>query len=190
MHAWYAVLISRIVALLAHLAGLVVAVILLLRSKSRAAVLAVVGFGLLALVGVAQIVLMLPPVSRAFVRAAWLIWVLNCCCSVFDVAAVVCLIVAIWQAVSGGGGTEEATQEPVYRTESWEEADERIEEAVAVAEEAPEETMYASTAELDEAEEATYTELPPESPYVTRVLDETMEEGAAELSGEDVEEQE
>jgi hypothetical protein len=188
MHAFYAVLISRIAVLLAHLVGLVVAVILLARSKHRAALLATVGFGLLALIGVAQIVLALPPVSGELVRTAWLIWALNCCCSVLDVVAAACLIVAIWQAVSGSGAAGETSQEPVYTEESWEEAGDTVEDAVGAAGEALEETMVASTAELDEVEEATYTELSPESPYATRVLDETMEEKAT-LSEEDIEEQ-
>ena len=163
----YAGLIPHVAALLAYLAGLAAAIILLVRAKGRAAILAAVGFALLALVSVGQIVLALPSVNVQFIRVGqWLAWVLNCCCSMFDVAAIACLIVAIWQAVSGAG-TEE------------------VEEVIVdVSEEAPE-AAYA-TAKLEDAleedvEEALEGEILEdnlsESPYATKVLRETPEDG-------------
>jgi hypothetical protein len=148
MRAWYTLRFSDVAALLAHLAGLVASVVLLLRSKSRAAILAVVGFGLLALITMTQIVLGLPPVSRAVFRAAWVIWVLDCCCSVFEVAAVVCLIVGIWQAVSGSGDAGKATQECGQTAQAWQKP-----------EAAPQRVVKAAGQGPGEAEDATYTEL-------------------------------
>jgi hypothetical protein len=100
----YAGLVPYAAALLAHLAGLVVAIILLVRAKRTPAILAVVGFALLVLINLAQLILRLPPVVRslAFGNPAWT-WFLNCCCSVFDAGAIACLIVAIWQALSAAG---------------------------------------------------------------------------------------
>jgi hypothetical protein len=195
--AWYALLIPHVAALLAHLAGLVIAVVLLVRARSRAAVLAVVGFTLLVLIAIAQIVLGLPAVSWELVQAEWLIWVLNCCCSIIDVIAIACLISAIWQAVSAGIGGVKPAQEPAPTVEDWEESEEAPQEAVEVFEEAPEEGRY-TTVELEEVEEATFTEVPAETPYATRVLeeeeapeemaDDTASASLAEISGEIVEE--
>lgn len=162
----YAALVPYVAALLAYLAGLVVAIILLIRVKGTASILAVVSFALLALISVGQIVLALPPVSRQFFRVGpWSVWFLNCCCGIFDVAAIVCLVVAIWQAVSSTG-TGETAKETAYATETLEEP----------AEESP----YA-TKVLDE------TESPEKSPYATQVLDETEAEEIVEASWEAVE---
>jgi hypothetical protein len=189
----YAVLVPHVAALLAYLAGLAVAIILLVRAKGRAAILAAVGFALLVLISVGQIVLALPSVNVQFFRVGqWLAWVLNCCCSMFDVAAIACLIVAIWQAVSGVG-TEEVEEEPSDTAEPPAEEEEVI---VDVFEEAPE-AAYA-TAKLEDApeegaEQALEGEIledtPSESPYATKVLRETPEE-AADTLGEAVEESE
>lgn len=99
----YATLITPVVAMLVHLAGLVVAIVLLIRAKGTAAILAVVGFALLTLISLGQIVLSLPATVRWLALSAprWTGWPLNCCCSILDLAAVVCLIVALWQAISG-----------------------------------------------------------------------------------------
>ena len=98
----YTVLVPYVAALLGHLAGLVVAIILLARAKDTAAILAVVGFALLTLVSIGQITLALPAVDRQIFHVGlWLRWPLNCCCGFFDLAAIVCLIIALWQALSG-----------------------------------------------------------------------------------------
>jgi hypothetical protein len=93
-HFLYAGIVPHVVAVLAYLAGLIVAIILLVRTKARAATLALVGFALLMLITLGQIVL-------------------SCCCSVLDLAAIVCLIVAIWQAVTGAG-KQDAVEDVVY----------------------------------------------------------------------------
>jgi hypothetical protein len=112
-HFLYAGIVPHVVAVLAYLAGLIVAIILLVRTKARAATLALVGFALLMLITLGQIVLSLPQLTREFVRVQWLVWVLSCCCSVLDLAAIVCLIVAIWQAVTGAG-KQDAVEDVVY----------------------------------------------------------------------------
>ena len=81
----YAGIVPYVAALLAYLAGLVVAVILLIRTKHTAAILATVSFALLALIGIGQVVLMLPSVSGSFSNIVWLAWFLNCCCGLFDI---------------------------------------------------------------------------------------------------------
>jgi hypothetical protein len=175
----YAVLVPHVAALLAYLAGLAVAIILLVRAKGRAAILAAVGFALLVLISVGQIVLALPSVNVQFFRVGqWLAWVLNCCCSIFDVAAIACLIVAIWQAVSGVG-TEEVEEVIVDVFEEGPEAA----YATAKLEDAPEEGVE-ETLEGEILEDTSS-----ESPYATKVLKETPEE-AADTLGEAVEESE
>jgi hypothetical protein len=119
----YAGMVPHVVAVLAYLAGLVVAIILLVRTKARAATLALVGFALLMLITLGQIVLSLPQLAAEFVRVQWLVWVLSCCCSVLDLAAIGCLIVAIWQAVTGTGKTDAAEDITLSGeiVEDWEE---------------------------------------------------------------------
>jgi type III secretory pathway component EscS len=91
--------------LLAHLAGVVVAVILLIRQQKRSlpALLALVGFTLHLALDVANFArgpLIRFLSHRTGAGARSLMAGVGCCCSVFDVAAIVCLIIAIWQAVS------------------------------------------------------------------------------------------
>jgi len=140
MELEYALIVPYAAALLAHLAGLVVAIILLVRVKGTPAILALVGFALLALFDVAQIILGLPFVTASITSgtAAWM-WFLNCCCSIFDVAAVVCLIVAIWQAVSATGG-EMAEEVAEISEEVVEEIEEPSEEVAEIPEEPAEES--------------------------------------------------
>ena len=110
MYPYYARFVPYAVALLVHLAGLVVAIILLIRVKGTAAILSAVGFALLTLISIGQVVLSLPAMERQFFRAGlWLVWLSNCCCGLFDLIAVVCLIVALWQAISVTAA-EEATE--------------------------------------------------------------------------------
>jgi len=106
----YPTIISVLPILLVHLAGVVVAVILLVRHRSTPAILALIGFGVLFIVSLAD--LGRGPLIGLLAQQAGMqrFWIANasvgCCCSVFDVAAFVCLIVAIWQAVSATGGGE------------------------------------------------------------------------------------
>ncbi len=93
---------------LAHLAGVVVAIVLLVRQRRKTvpAVLALAGFGLL-------LVLDLANFARGPVIRQLLHWMVvgdrataigvRCCCGIFDVAGIVCLIIALWQATSGAG---------------------------------------------------------------------------------------
>jgi len=147
----------------------------LVRSKGKTTILAAVGFGLLVLISLGQIVLALPPLTRQFFLVGqWLAWVLNCCCSILDMAAIVCLIVAIWQAVSGTDAGDVA-QEVAYTVEPLEE-----EMVVEAFEEAPEETPYATMVLEETLEGEILEDTPVESPYTTQVLPETQEEAAEE----------
>lgn len=100
---------------LAHLAGLVVAIILLVRHKGTAAILATIAFALLFIQDIGTIARMAFLDDLVFRQMApralrWATGGLNCCCGVLDLAGIICLIVAIWQAVVGTrqGGTPSA----------------------------------------------------------------------------------
>ena len=86
---------------LAYLAGLLVSIILLVRSKARAAILSAVAFGLMLLMH-----LFASPIANLVFDvldsdlAHTSLWGFDCCCSALQLAAIVCLIIAIWQAVS------------------------------------------------------------------------------------------
>ena len=168
----YAILIPHVVAMLAHLVGLVIAIFLLVRTKSKAAILAAVGFGLFALINLGQIMQPLLPFGRA---GQWLPWVLSCCCSMFDLAAIGCLIVAFWQAVSGASAGDKTTPEPSDDVETWEE-----EIVTDASEYAPDDAIFA-TEKLDIAEETlpateaveeeTVTDAPDDAMFATEKLD-------------------
>jgi hypothetical protein len=184
MSSAYLMLIPQLALLLVHLAGLVVAILLLVRAKSTAAILAAVAFGLLTLLSLGQIIQMLPPVSAQIYSAGpWLPVSLSCCCSLFDAAAIVCLIVAIWQAVSGTGAKE--TEESF--DETWEEEADQATDVPAespdtyateklkvlegeVIEEAPRVTRVLSEEQTLEGE------IMEDTPYATKALRETEEE--------------
>ncbi len=101
--------------LFVHLVGVVVAIVLIVRRERRrgSAILALVGFTLLTLVDLASfargslIGLLAPRVATGIQLASTSV---GCCFSVFEVAAVLCLIAAIWRAVShartSGAGSE------------------------------------------------------------------------------------
>jgi len=95
---------------LVHLAGLIVAIILLRKAKGTPAILAAVAFGLLFLQDVGRIIrrphrLGLDSIIYRLTSASGGIWeVGNCCCGILEIAALVCLVIAIWQAVAGPGG--------------------------------------------------------------------------------------
>lgn len=100
-------LLPALPVLLIHLAGMVVAIILLVRQQGKraAGLLALTGFALLVifdLVSFAQggLIRFLSRRTAVGVRLAHIS--VTCCCNVLDIAAIVCLIVAIWQATSSG----------------------------------------------------------------------------------------
>lgn len=105
---------AQIVLALTYLAGLIVAILLLVRVKGTPAILATVAFGILFLASLGGLLRMAfleaLIVQLLEVRAIHLPRVaggFECCCGVLQLAAIVCLIVAIWQAVVGTkqGGT-------------------------------------------------------------------------------------
>jgi hypothetical protein len=182
----YAALIPYVAAMLAYLAGLVVAIFLVVRAKGRAAILAAVGFALLTLVSIGQIVLALPSVSREFYRVGlWLVWVLNCCCSIFDIAAIACLIVAIWQAMSGTG-SQDVAQEAVESLEEemvvdvFEEASEEVASATVKLEGTSGKNLYATRVLEETLEGEILEDTEAESAYTTQVLQDMQEETVEE----------
>ena len=99
--------------LLAHVAGLVVAIILVLRPKTQrtAGLLALAGFGLLVILDLAEfaqgpLIRLLSNQTARGIRLAHIS--VGCCCSAVDIAATVCLIVAMWQAMSSNEAHEAA----------------------------------------------------------------------------------
>lgn len=101
-------LLPTLPILLAHLAGAIAAAMLLSRyqQKRSPALLALIGFGVLFLTDLAGFAR--SPLANLLSRQTPGIqrfWAVNtslgCCCSVIDVAAIICLIVALWQAISG-----------------------------------------------------------------------------------------
>ncbi len=91
----------RILLILAHLAGLVVAVLLLVRRKGTAPILATAAFALLVILDAARIVetALLPAILRQMRAPRVIPWIggsLNCCCGLLDLVAWGCLIAAIW----------------------------------------------------------------------------------------------
>ncbi|MDY7078662.1 MAG: hypothetical protein SXV54_17245 [Chloroflexota bacterium] len=117
---WYVTILPLLPILLVHLIGTVAAIILLVRSRSTPAILSLIGFGILFIVDIANLgrSSLIGPLTRRMSKSEF--WIANagagCCCSIFDVAAIVCLIVAIWQAVSGTGSGE-ATGDAANATE-------------------------------------------------------------------------
>ncbi|MBC7227060.1 MAG: hypothetical protein H5T61_07485 [Thermoflexales bacterium] len=102
--AWAQTLI-RILLILAHLAGLVVAVLLLVRRKGRAPVLATAAFALLVILDAARIVetALIPAIARQIRAPRVLPWIgggTTCCCGFLDLVAWGCLIAAIWMGMS------------------------------------------------------------------------------------------
>jgi len=102
------------VTLLAHLAGLIVAIILLVKVKGTPAILATVAFGLLLIQDVGTI-MRLTFLDQYIIRQmsfrtiSWAMGGLGCCCNIFNLAAFVCLIIALWQALSGQAVEEAET---------------------------------------------------------------------------------
>ncbi len=110
-----ATLLPLIPLLLVHLTGIVVAVVLLGRQDRRRepALLALAGFTLLFLVTLANFArrpLIVQLARQTGARIVPLNTAISCCYSVFQVAGGLCLIVAIWQAVTGAEPPEMATE--------------------------------------------------------------------------------
>ena len=101
---------------IAHLAGLVVAIILLLKVKGTPAILATVAFGLLFIQDIGSI-MRSAFLDRLIIRqmvAGRTLWALNslgCCCGALNLIATVCLIIAVWQAVSATAAEETVEEE-------------------------------------------------------------------------------
>ena len=102
--------VSMLPILLVHLAGVVVAIILLVRHRGTPAIMALVGFAVLFIMDLVSF--SRPRLTMFLARQvgmrqfAFVNTGVGCCCSVFDVLAIVCLIVAIWQAASGAATGE------------------------------------------------------------------------------------
>lgn len=99
--------IARILIVLAHLAGLVVGIILLVRKKGTPAILATVAFGTLFVLDIARILQGDVIIPRLLLRQLaarnypWAVGVFNCCCGLFDLIAIGCLIAALWSSIAG-----------------------------------------------------------------------------------------
>lgn len=107
----------RILLILTHLAGLVVAVLLLVRRKGTAPILATAAFALLVILDAARIVEMalLPDIVRQIRSLRALPWIrggTTCCCGLLDLVAWGCLIAAIWLGIS-----QPATEHEIRTTE-------------------------------------------------------------------------
>ena len=118
----FANLLPLLPTLLAHLTGVAVAIILLVRLESRRtpAVFALLGFALLSILDLANVARgpLIRLLSHRTVSGIRLASVgVGCCYSVFDVVAVVCLIVAIWQAALGRRTKEAALRSTSNLTE-------------------------------------------------------------------------
>ncbi len=97
--------IPRVILTLAHLAGLIVAIMLLMRKKGTPAILATVAFGLAFVMDIGQMLqnLAIAPMlfrQLGYDSGTYALFGLNCCCGLFDLIAVACLIVALWQALA------------------------------------------------------------------------------------------
>jgi hypothetical protein len=130
---------------------------------------------LLTLIALGQIVLALPQLARQLIRVQWLAWVLSCCCSVLDLAAITCLIVAIWQAVTGTAAKETA-QEAIYSgeiVEDWDEAP-----VVDVSDAEPDVSPYATTKLEEFSDDTSFDEVGEvaDNPYGTRKLSDPHDE--------------
>ena len=123
---WYVSVIPALPLLLVHLAGVIVAVILLVRHRGTPAILAVTGFAVLFVWHLATF--FTEPLARLVVQAGVrpagaAITSVGCCCGVLNVIAVVCLIIAIWQAVAGTGDGDEDKEEEEEEEQQEEEQD-------------------------------------------------------------------
>lgn len=101
--------LPAIPVILVHLAGVIVAGILIIRrdGSATAPVLALIGFGLLLVLDVANFARG-PVIGQLLRRTAVgdraAVTGVSCCCGLVDVAAAVCLIAAVWQALTRSVG--------------------------------------------------------------------------------------
>jgi len=102
---WYVTVLPMLPVVLVHLAGVVAAIILLTRRGGTPAILALVGFGVSLVLDLANFgrVPLIGFLARQTGMRQYLLvnTGVGCCCSVFNMVAGICLIVALWQAVSG-----------------------------------------------------------------------------------------
>ena len=98
---------------LAHLAGLIVAIVLLRKAKGTPAILAAVAFGLLFLQDLGAIVrrIFLDRVLGNLTNIQGVWEINNCCCGILQLAAAICLVIALWQALAGTGTAAEEVEE-------------------------------------------------------------------------------
>ena len=107
--------VTPIVMILAYLVGLIVSIILLVKVKGTPAILSTVAFALLFLQNLGSAIFRSAVVTKLVYgntsgqTGLWIGTGTNCCCGILNLAAIVCLIVAIWQAVSGNA--EESLEE-------------------------------------------------------------------------------
>lgn len=106
----------RILLILAHLAGLIVAVILLVRRKGTAPILATAAFALLVILDAARIIetRLLPAIARQVRAPRVLPWIggsTTCCCGLLDLIAWGCLIAAIWMGMGPQAGELPGTEQ-------------------------------------------------------------------------------
>lgn len=112
--SWFLTLLPALPILLVYLAGVVVAIILLIRHKSTPAILALIGFAILLLLDLASFGR--APLISAIARQGGMQQFVavntgvGCCCNLINMAAITCLIVGIWQAVAGPGAKAEEEQ--------------------------------------------------------------------------------
>ena len=105
-YAQVLLVLPRLPILLVHLAGVVAAIVLLVRRRGTPAILSLVGFGLLFIMDLVSFAG--PWLINLLVRQGMTHQLMfanagmSCCCNTIDMLALVCLIVAIWQAVSVG----------------------------------------------------------------------------------------
>ena len=122
MASFYQVLpiINLAVLILVHLVGLILAIVLLVKYKGTPAILATVAFGLAVIGDVGQLLrttFLQQFIIRNLARTTdprTAFGVSNgfaCCCNILSVIGIVCLIIALWQAISGQG--EGASPEPI-----------------------------------------------------------------------------
>ncbi len=101
----WASIVPQLLYVFVYLAGLIVAIILAVRSKSTAGILAVIAFALLfvmSLLSFARGPLIGALGGREINAFVWSTAGVGCCCGLLDVAAVVLLIIALWKAIGGG----------------------------------------------------------------------------------------
>jgi hypothetical protein len=112
--------IVRALLILAHLVGLVLAIILVVKKKGLAAILAAAAFALLLLIDVGNVVQ--AAAGQSLVNALnnnqtairWVFASIECCCGALDLIAIICLIIAIFKGIGaapGGAAKEEVAEE-------------------------------------------------------------------------------